>query len=311
MYPIVAGSKYGVRWKNKYLKTLTRLNCGVQSTDATIRYPEDSFDRLWSPPEGEISIKTASTTSSMTVTSPDKPPMGVMQSAWVDEKSFQWFIPISGYELSKTSSFFFMLFFVEVEAVGLSSARVMQVLLNSDTFISDLKIDGNPTDLYPVDPAILTADGATFTFGTSPGSSLGPLLNAAEFSALRHFNTYATYWEELEALDDFKVNLGLTSWIGDPCLPVPYTWLTCIGGDTSAARISTINLSGLNLVGSISPKLRLMPFLSELRLENNKILCKIPNLSNLKNLRIIHLQNNSLSGGIPSTLATLPLLTEL
>lgn len=105
-----------------------------------------------------------------------------------------------------------------------------------------------------------------------------------------------------------KTDMGLTSWRGDPCLPVPHDWLTCFSVDElSEASVLEILLSGYNLTGAISPAFAGLLSVTSLKLDNNSLSGPIPDLRTLKNLKTLHLQNNKLTGPLPSWLASLPL----
>nr|CAD1817577.1 unnamed protein product [Ananas comosus var. bracteatus] len=70
-------------------------------------------------------------------------------------------------------------------------------------------------------------------------------------------------------------------------------------------------LSGKNLTGTIPLELTKLPGLVELDLDGNSLTGQIPDFSGCPNLEYIHLENNKLSGALPSTLADLPNLKEL
>ncbi|XP_047945497.1 probable LRR receptor-like serine/threonine-protein kinase At3g47570 [Salvia hispanica] len=80
---------------------------------------------------------------------------------------------------------------------------------------------------------------------------------------------------------------SVCSWIGVSC-------------SSRHHRVSTLNLSYMNLSGTIPPQLGHLSFLVSLDLTNNNFSGSIPkSLSNLTNLRFLYLNSNSLSGEIP------------
>ncbi|KAL4602373.1 hypothetical protein ACB092_10G048800 [Castanea dentata] len=54
-----------------------------------------------------------------------------------------------------------------------------------------------------------------------------------------------------------------------------------------------------------------MEALTELWLDGNSLEGPLPDISNLINLKIVHIENNRLNGSVPSYLSSLPSLQEL
>ncbi|RZB73269.1 putative LRR receptor-like serine/threonine-protein kinase isoform E [Glycine soja] len=71
------------------------------------------------------------------------------------------------------------------------------------------------------------------------------------------------------------------------------------------------NLSRRNLKGEIPGKLNNMEALTELWLDGNMLTGQLPDMSNLINVKIMHLENNKLTGPLPSYLGSLPSLQAL
>ena len=75
-------------------------------------------------------------------------------------------------------------------------------------------------------------------------------------------------------------------------------------------RVTALDLSGLELVGTLPPHLGNLSFLSSLSITNNSFHGTLPvELANLHRLKHIHFGNNNFSGEIPSWFGTS--LTEL
>ncbi|CAK9869277.1 unnamed protein product, partial [Sphagnum jensenii] len=113
------------------------------------------------------------------------------------------------------------------------------------------------------------------------------------------------------AIEEIKSSMNLTDWTGDPCVPVPYPWVTCSTDSNFVPSITAVNLSGYNLTGPISPSFGNLQNLTSLALDYNDLNGSLPLLNHLANLQYLFLQNNSLSGMIPDWLAYLPSLSEL
>ncbi|CAD6269201.1 unnamed protein product [Miscanthus lutarioriparius] len=96
---------------------------------------------------------------------------------------------------------------------------------------------------------------------------------------------------------------------GDPCLPASWSWVQC--SSEASPRVFSITLSGKNITGSIPVELTKLSGLVELRLDGNSFSGQIPDFSECRNLQYIHLENNQLTGELPSSLGDLPNLKEL
>ncbi|KAL2636115.1 hypothetical protein R1flu_007594 [Riccia fluitans] len=295
-----------------YLKMLTRLNCGASFTDPPVRYPDDRYDRIWYTPGVNYNINGTKTTTTVPVPKNfDKPPMAVMQSAWVTSGSFWWSYNPSAYELRLTSVYYVNFFFAEIQTVKATDIRILSIAFNGVNYSSwtNLTIDSS-TKQFPYKQLVLSSIGANFTFFADPTSTLGPILNAGEIYASRNKNMSSTYGKDVNALEVLKTRLGLKSWAGDPCLPVAFDWLTC-DDEGLTRRVTSIKLSKYNLTGTLTDAIAELTALTDLWLDNNKIKGDIPDISKLTKLKTLNLQNNSMSGAIPSALATLPSLSLL
>ncbi|KAM1301395.1 hypothetical protein ACFX2H_012437 [Malus domestica] len=100
-------------------------------------------------------------------------------------------------------------------------------------------------------------------------------------------------------------------WSGDPCLPRQYSWtgITCSLGPR--VRVVSLNLTSMGISGSLSPSIANMTALSNILLGKNKYTGPIPDLSSLKLLEKLHLEDNHFSGNIPSSLGSIDSLHEL
>ncbi|BBN09270.1 hypothetical protein MPTK1_4g18380 [Marchantia polymorpha subsp. ruderalis] len=303
----LAPGMYDVVHDGIYLKNIIRLNCGTSGADPTVRYPDDPYDRLWITPGPTYTVTTAQTSIMILVPDNnfDKPPKLVMQTAWLGD--LWWFTPVPQYELQKTGSYYTSLFFAEIQTVKASDIRAVKVEYNG-IFWDDLNVTVSTNTLYQRD-LIVDTQGVNFSMSALPFATLGPLLNAAEIYASRAAVVMRTDELDVAVLVSVKADLGLNSWAGDPCLPVPYSWVTC--DNSSSPRVIKIKLSDLNLVGTMPESLGALTALTDLWLDNNQISGVIPDLSTLRLLKTLHLQNNSLAGAIPETLSLLPALTKL
>ncbi|KAL3684144.1 hypothetical protein R1sor_002166 [Riccia sorocarpa] len=306
--PLAVGM-YDSVYNAKYLKLLTRLNCGAALSDPPVRYPDDSYDRIWYTPTFKI---TGTKTEEKVLVSDyifDRPPSAVMQSAWVSSESFWWSYDLGEYELALTKTYYVNHFFAEIQNVKATDTRIVDIFFNGESYYPNLTVTSDAHEIFLKHLSVDSTGSLNFSFSANPKSTLGPILNAGEIYASRDKVISSTNDQDANVLEVLKTNMGLSSWAGDPCLPVAFDWLTCDKGFTP--RVTSIKLSNYNLTGTIPQSIADMTALTDLWLDNNKIVGAIPDLSTLTKLKTLHLQNNRMSGGIPSTLASLPSLKEL
>uniref|UniRef100_A0A0D3EZC6 non-specific serine/threonine protein kinase n=1 Tax=Oryza barthii TaxID=65489 RepID=A0A0D3EZC6_9ORYZ len=123
-----------------------------------------------------------------------------------------------------------------------------------------------------------------FAFRKTDDSARGPILNAMEIYSYIPILPASPDAVAMDALAA-RYQQQQHSWAregGDPCVPAPWSWLTC-----TSSRVIAI------------------------RLDNNMLTGPIPDLSACTNLTVIHLENNQLEGSVPSYLSGLPKLSEL
>ncbi|XP_031112727.1 probable LRR receptor-like serine/threonine-protein kinase At1g67720 [Ipomoea triloba] len=315
------GSMYLTPSENSnFLSVSARINFGADS-DAPIRYPDDPFDRLWA----SDTIKKAnylvdvadgtekvSTTKPIYVGSTELPPQKVMQTAVVGRNgSLTYRLNLDGFPGFGWA----YTYFAEIEDLGPRDTRKFRLVLPGYPDISKAVVDiqENAHGKYRVYepgydnlsfPFVLS-----FRFGKTSDSTMGPLLNAMEINK---------YLERNDGSLDGPVIAGFISrfasllWAqegGDPCLPVPWSWLQC--DSSPRPRITSIKLSGKNLTGGIPSEFTRLSSLTELWLDGNSLTGPIPDFSGCPNLQIIHLENNQLTGELPSSIAVLPNLRDL
>ncbi|CAK9266660.1 unnamed protein product [Sphagnum jensenii] len=315
----VYGFLYGTQ--RLYFETKYMLNFGG---DGLVRYPDDEFDRYWFPIQGSNSTVIQSTSplqrlvASKTVWLSDglfgSPPETVLKSALTSSGNITITFPDDyGYQ------FIFSFYYAELNSTANASSRNFYI-----------KLPGTPGDL-PLNPY---SDGSNSAFNASdlfvwgtlytPGadivlypdptvpSPLGPIANALEFWQMST-NSMAPVTENQDAIaiEEIKSSMNLTDWTGDPCVPVPYPWVTCSTDGNFVPSITAVNLSGYNLTGPISPSFGNLLSLTSLALDYNDLNGSLPLLTHLANLQYLFLENNSLSGTIPNWLANLTSLSKL
>lgn len=304
-----------------YLKVAARVNFGAPTKDP-VRYPDDPYDRLW---ESDLDkrqnflVDVASgterinTSKRIDVNTREYPPVKVMQTAVVGTKGkLSYRLNLEDFPATARA----FAFFAEIENLKSNETRKFKM---AQPYIPDysnavVNIAENANGSYRLyEPSYMNVSFEfvlSFSFVKTPDSTKGPLLNAIEISKYVEIGS-KTDSHDVTALRAFSgISLGTLSTEdeGDPCNPQPWEWVIC--SSTSPPRITKLLFSRKNLTGTIPLELQSMDGLIELWMDGNSLTGPIPDISNLMNLRIIHLENNRINGSIPSYLSALPSLQE-
>ncbi|KAL2636108.1 hypothetical protein R1flu_007587 [Riccia fluitans] len=275
---------YDVVYGGRYLKRLIRWNVGATDSDPVIRYPDDVYDRVWFTPETNLQIPSAKTSRKISLkTMWDNPPLMMFQSACASISLDGWYLSIPAlYEPGLTQTFYVNLYFAEVQVVEATDVRSFSILLNDETYYANLTIGTGGRQVHSK-ALTETSAGATFTFIPVSGATLGPILNGIEYYGSGIWVVNSTDNRDVNALEVIKTSLGLGSWTGDPCFPVPYSWVTCETG----SRVTSIKLSNYSLTGTIPTSIADLTALTDLWLDNNQNQGAIPDLKKLTKLKTL------------------------
>ncbi|KAH8944918.1 hypothetical protein BDL97_12G012200 [Sphagnum fallax] len=316
--PLDTANMYKIVQQGSYLFNIYHANFG--GSTPIIRYPDDVYDRQWANDLAQvnpISSFAINTTTPVNVSNPaDMVPELVMQSAesWPRGQGLNLTLP---YLTSDNRNYYVAFYFAEIDPLALNQTRVFDLVLNqgpsevTDLNISVVSLAGG---MYIATELV----GTNETFNSSgniqliphANSQLGPILNALELFQLMPPAPNLTFVSDALAIESVKEAFNLTSWLGDPCAYTPYDWITCT--NDTIPRVETLKLSNYNLTGTIpAAALSNLTALTQLWLDHNSLEGPIPDLSDLKNLQSIRLQNNNITGEIPVWLASLPFLQEL
>ncbi|KAH1226836.1 putative LRR receptor-like serine/threonine-protein kinase [Glycine max] len=302
-----------------FLKVAARINFGAPSEDV-VRYPDDPYDRIW---ESDLikrqnylvgvapGTERINTTKKIEIETRENPPVKVMQTAVVGTKG------ILSYRLNLEDfpgNARAYAYFAEIEDLPKNETRKFKL---EQPYIADysnavVNIAENANGSYTLyEPSYMNVSlefVLSFSFVKTRDSTQGPLLNAMEISK------YMPIASKTDRQDSNFVNafrfLSAESVLkneGDPCVPTPWEWYKYILIVISCIR----NLSRRNLKGEIPGKLNNMEALTELWLDGNMLTGQLPDMSNLINVKIMHLENNKLTGPLPSYLGSLPSLQAL
>ncbi|XP_027928135.1 probable LRR receptor-like serine/threonine-protein kinase At1g67720 isoform X2 [Vigna unguiculata] len=315
------GSVYYTQFEEHfYLSVSARINFGAES-DAPIRYPDDPFDRIWesdSIKKANYLVDVAAGTQKISTVAPidvnrdEMPPVKVMQTAVVGTNgSLTYRLNLDGFPGTGWA----FTYFAEIEDLGPNESRKFRLVLPGQPDVSKavVNIEENAQGKYRLyEPGFTNISlpfVLSFRFGKTYDSSRGPLLNAMEINMYLEKNdgsldgaTISSVLSHYSAADWAKEG-------GDPCLPVPWSWVRC--NSDPQPRIVSILLSNRNLTGNIPLDITKLVGLVELWLDGNMLTGPLPDFIGCMDLKIIHLENNQLTGVLPTSLVNLPNLREL
>ncbi|KAJ0088158.1 hypothetical protein Patl1_32030 [Pistacia atlantica] len=315
------GSVYYTPFEDRfYLSVSARINFGADS-EAPVRYPDDPFDRIWesdSLKKANYLVDVAagtvkvSTKMSIDITSDLMPPEKVMQTAVVGTNgSLTYRLNLDGFPGFGWA----FSYFAEIEDLDPDESRKFRLVLPGEPDISKamVNIQENAHGKYRVyEPGYYNISlpfVLSFRFGKTSDSSRGPLLNAMEINKYLERNDGSVDGAVIASVISPFSSADWAQEGGDPCLPVPWSWVQC--NSDPQPSITVIHLSSKNLTGNIPTDLSKLTNLVELWLDGNSLIGPIPDFSGCTNLKIIHLENNQLTGELPSSLGNLPNLREL
>ncbi|XP_027367889.1 probable LRR receptor-like serine/threonine-protein kinase At1g67720 [Abrus precatorius] len=269
-----------------------------------IRYPDDQFDRIWEP-FGQSNSTKASTDNVSVSGFWNLPPLKIFEthlgSDQLEALELRW--PTASLPSSK---YYIALYF----AGNSDGSRTFNISVNDITYYHNLNV---------ISPGVVVfanqwplSGPTTITLTPDASSSLGPLINAGEiFDVLPLGGRTST--RDVIALEKVKESFRNPplDWNGDPCVPRLYSWtgITCSEGPR--IRVVTLNLTSMDLSGSLSPFVANMTALTNIWLGNNSLSGQIPNLSSLKILETLHLEDNQFNGEVPSSLGNISGLREV
>ncbi|CAK9869313.1 unnamed protein product, partial [Sphagnum jensenii] len=287
-------------------------------------YPDDELDRYWFPIQGSNStfIQSTSPLQSLVATIGlnggfyGSPPATVLDTAltssgnititFPDDYSYKYILSFYVAELNSTANASSRNFYIEVP--GFAGPHY---LLNPYSNVSSFYFV-NALDVLFWDLLYTPGTDIVLYPDQSVSSPLGPIANALEFLQISTNSMVpVTENQDAIAIEEIKSSMNLTDWTGDPCVPVPYPWVTCSTDSNFVPSITAVNLSVYNLTGPISPSFGNLLSLTSLALDYNDLNGSLPLLNRLTNLQYLFLQNNSLYGTIPDWLVDLPSLSEL
>ncbi|XVF86733.1 hypothetical protein PTKIN_Ptkin18bG0065900 [Pterospermum kingtungense] len=283
------------------LELHSRVDIG-STTNETIRYKDDAYDRIWKPSNFPNS-KVLST--SLAIDARDNngylPASAVMSTALTPINASK---PLGFYwePTDPKAKYFVYMHFAEVEELKDNEIREFNITQNGELFHGPVVPEYLYTNtLYSVVP--VSGNYIEFWLERTNRSTLPPILNALEVFMVKDFLESQTDPEDVEAIMDIKSTYGLKrNWQGDPCTPKSYSWdgLNCSYEGSDPPRIISLNLSSSELTGKIAASISNLAMLQHLDLSNNSLTGDVPDfLSKMPFLSILNLEGNKLSGSLP------------
>ncbi|XP_010549091.1 PREDICTED: probable LRR receptor-like serine/threonine-protein kinase At1g51810 [Tarenaya hassleriana] len=287
---------------NVSLVTLNRFHFG----NNLIRFPNDRFDRVWSPLLPPSIWNVLKTTHNVNTSGMYNPPEVVMQTAATPKNAslkFGVFLRLA----DPTQEFRVYMYFAEIEELKPDETREFDIELNGFHFYGPIRLEKfhAQTINLTVSQRYCKDGYCELVLRKTSTSTRLPILNAFEVYSLVKFLQPETDQNEVETMKRIKKTYGLRmeSWEGDPCSPLQLMWdgLSCTSQQPPS--ITSLNLSSSGLEGTISPWIQNLTRLKELDLSNNTLRGGIPEfLASMASLSIIDLRNNKLSGSVPRSL---------
>eukprot|EP00268_Persea_americana_P052094 TRINITY_DN5816_c0_g1_i7.p1 TRINITY_DN5816_c0_g1~~TRINITY_DN5816_c0_g1_i7.p1 ORF type:complete len:700 (-),score=85.48 TRINITY_DN5816_c0_g1_i7:2458-4557(-) len=316
-------SMYATDYEDEFfLKVAARVNFGALSKDA-IRYPDDPYDRLW---ESDLArrqnflvgvapgTERISTSMNINTGAREFPPVKVMQTAVVGTKgSLSYRLNLYGFPGNARA----YAYLAEIEDLSVDETRKFTMQKPSVPGYNNIVVNiaENANGSYTLyEPSYMNVSldfVLSFVLQKTGDSTRGPLLNAIEISKFVQIIP-KTDKRDSNVLETFRTMTTRSYWThedGDPCVPAHWEWVNCSASLPS--RITKITLSGKDLKGEIPSEINNMDGLTELWLDGNSLTGRIPDMSNLIDLTVVHLENNRLTGQLPYYLGDLPNLQEL
>ncbi|KAI3940681.1 hypothetical protein MKW98_030000 [Papaver atlanticum] len=282
-------------------------------TNTIIRYPEDSFDRIWNwiGPLSSTStlLRVRSNAPSIKVDIEDKPPEAIFRTTLTRLNSSEDIAYSDTTNLTVPLNF--NAYFSEVIKLNSTQKRSFNIVVN-DNLDNSFIFPKNPV-IPPYGRALevhivnVTTFNSSFSleFFRTNDSTLPSLINALEAFTFGEKLVQGTNPKDVKALGLLhKTFIQLQDWSGDPCLPSPYTWdwVAC-DSDNDSPRVTALYLNDLGLEGTL-PDFSAMSALETINLNNNSFTQGIPEfLGTFPKLKVLNLADNHFSGAIPSSLS--------
>ncbi|KAJ4750464.1 Leucine-rich repeat protein kinase family protein [Rhynchospora pubera] len=287
------------------LTTIARNGFGQNGS--IISYPDDPYNRYWAPfTDGNPTADCHARISSSNFW--NYPPAVALRSAITTSRGKQLTIQWPPTSLPN-GTYYVALYFQDNRTPSPWSWRLVDVSINGIEFFKGLNVSTEGVMIYASQLQLL---GTTqIALNPDENASVGPMINAGEILQVVPLGPKTTT-RDVIAMEDFARSLTNppSDWNGDPCSPHGNSW-TGVVCSVSENRVESLNLTNAGLSGFLPTEIANMTALQHIQLSGNNLSGHIPDMSNLKNLATLHLDNNQFTGSIPSSLGGLENLKEL
>ncbi|XP_062231940.1 putative leucine-rich repeat receptor-like serine/threonine-protein kinase At2g19230 [Phragmites australis] len=289
------------------LVLLARRNFGPSDSTVVVRYPDDPYDRAWTPWSNPAEWSEISTTEKVGGTAMAAP-SAVMQTAITPLNAsknidFSWdAVPNQVYP---APGYISNVHVAELRSLAGNATRQFYLTINGKLWyglpetphylFTDVIYDREPHQGF---------NQYNVSLNATANSTLPPIINAVEVFSVISTANIGTEAQDVSAITGIKAKYQVKkNWMGDPCAPKALAWdgLSCSYDISGPPRITTVNLSSSGLSGDISFYFAKLKATQYLNLSHNKLTGSIPDvLSQLPSLNVIDLTGNQLNGSIPS-----------
>ncbi|KAH9665573.1 protein kinase domain-containing protein [Citrus sinensis] len=246
------------------------------TTSEAIRYPDDVYDRIWSPYRS-LRWESITRRSDSTFFENDwQLPLTIMRTAVrpanasINSLSFYWKTS------TPESQYYIFLHFAEVEGRQENQTREMSIYSNGKLwygpFVPYTFFTTTLVSIYPSKGS----ERIDFSINKTENSTLPPILNAEEIYLAKEFPSSLTSQQD---------------------------GLNCSYDGNELPRIISLNLSSSGISGDIITYIFSLTSLQALDLSKNSLTGSVPEfLSELHFLRVLNLTGNNLEGSVPAGL---------
>ncbi|KAK9161167.1 hypothetical protein Syun_007508 [Stephania yunnanensis] len=273
-----------------------------------VKYPDDPFDRFWEPYLDKNSV-TESVRNLSVSGFWNLPPSKLFDTGLTTDQAKPMVLQWPPFSLPN-SFYYISLYFADNRDSSLKTSRAFSVVVNGIEYYSRLNVTTPGVSVFATRWPLTGFTNITLI--PSAGSDVGPVINGGEiFDVLLLGGTTLT--RDVIAIEKVKKSLQNTplDWNGDPCQPNKYSWTGVTCSEGPRIRVVALNLSSMGLSGSLSSAVANLTALTDIWLGNNNLSGVIPDLSSLRMLKTLHLENNQFSGEIPVSFGTISSLQEL
>ncbi|GJM89516.1 hypothetical protein PR202_ga05717 [Eleusine coracana subsp. coracana] len=223
----------------------TRRNFGTTDPRAVVRYPDDPYDRVWTPwivvADEWAEISTTEKVGGATIA----PPSAVVQTAITPRntsKNIEFTLYPVPNHVYPAPRYIGLVHFAELQRLAVNTTRQFYLTVNGKLWYAlPIKPDYLFTNTIYDREANEPLDVYHVSINATANSTLPPIINAIEvFSAISTANI-GTDGQDVSAITAIKARYQVNkNWMGDPCAPKSLAWdgLSCSYDVSGPPRIT-------------------------------------------------------------------------